>query len=77
MTQRPSRVRIQPSISQSCADWIEEFAERWDVSKDVAAAKILESVSESPWTNLIFKQPGVEISIDKMEVLLKKKVDDD
>ena len=76
MTQKSGRVRIQPSISQLCADWIESFAQRWDMSKDVAAAKILEAVSESPWVDLILKQPDTDISIERMEVLIKKKIEE-
>lgn len=76
MSIRSSRTRIQPSISEACVSWIDKYAKRWDVSRDVATAKILEAVSESPWTNLIFKQPDTEISVERMEILLKKKTED-
>ena len=65
--------RIQPTISQSCLEWVDKHADRWNVSTNVAAAKILEIFSESPWTNLILKDPDAEITIDRMELLLKKK----
>lgn len=72
---RTSRERLQPSVFSYTADWINEFANRWGVSRDVAAARILDSVAESPWTNLILKEPGTDIVIEKMEVLLKRKDD--
>ncbi|EKU98139.1 hypothetical protein Lepto7375DRAFT_7400 [Leptolyngbya sp. PCC 7375] len=74
MSSRSSRIRVQPSISEACAEWIDTFADRWGVSRDVATAKILEAISESPWTDLTLKQPGTEISIEKMEVLIKRRI---
>ena len=73
MSEKTSRVRIQPSIFRSTGLWLDQFAESWGVSRDVAAARILDAVAESPWTKLIVKQPGEELVIEKMEILLKQK----